>query len=106
MLEADLLPGRATRAGTRRFASRFPTLSGHFRTPDGPALSSIGLGTRPGEPNGADDLLYRAAVPRALECGLNVVDTAPSYRMQTSERALGASLRRLLAEGKVARDEA
>lgn len=105
MLEADLLPGRATRAGTRRFAGRFPTLSGHFRTPDGLALSSIGLGTRPGEPNGADDLLYRAAVPRALERGLNVVDTAPSYRMQTSERALGASLRRLLAEGKVARDE-
>ncbi len=105
MLETDLLPGRATREGTRRFADRFPTLSGHFRRPDGLALSSIGLGTRPGEPNGADDLLYRAAVPRALERGLNVLDTAPSYRMQTSERALGAALRRVLAEGRVAREE-
>ena len=105
MVDADLQPGRATREGTRRFAARFPTLSGHFRCPDGLELSSIGLGTRPGEPNGADDLLYRAAVARGLERGLNVLDTAPSYRMQTSERSLGAALRRLLAEGRVARDE-
>ncbi|MFQ5515832.1 MAG: aldo/keto reductase, partial [Myxococcota bacterium] len=63
------------------------------------------LGTAPGEPDGADDLLYREAVARALRGGLNVLDTALSYRMQTSERSLGAALRRAIAEGTVARDE-
>jgi len=104
MLDGDLLPGRATREGTRGFAARFPNLKGHFRRPDDLELSSLGLGTRPGEPNGGDDLLYRAAVPQALERGLNVFDTALSYRMQTSERCLGAALRRVFAEGQVERD--
>jgi aryl-alcohol dehydrogenase-like predicted oxidoreductase len=68
-------------------------------------LSSIGLGTRPGSLDGADDLLYRSAVPRALEQGINVFDTALSFRAQRSERALGAALRRAFAEGVAARDE-
>lgn len=97
--------GRATAAGTRRFAERFAHLPGHFRSPDGIALSSIGMGTRGGEAGAGDDLLYRGAVPRALERGVNVFDTALSYRSQRSERALGAALGRALHEGKVARDE-
>ena len=36
---------------------------------------------------------------------MNVFDTALSYRMQTSERALGAALGRRIAEGQVERDE-
>ena len=105
MREAELLAGFATDEGTLRFARRFPTLRGNFRCPDRLHLSSIGLGTRPGEPDGADDLLYRSAVPRSLERGVNVFDTALSYRMQTSERALGVALRRAIGEGLIARDE-
>ena len=97
--------GRATAVGTRRFAERFRHLPGHFRSPDGIALSSIGMGTRGGDAGAGDDLLYRGAVPRALERGINVFDTALSYRSQRSERAIGAALSRALAEGKVARDE-
>jgi aryl-alcohol dehydrogenase-like predicted oxidoreductase len=63
------------------------------------------MGTRPGEPGGVDDLGYRSAVLRALELGVNVFDTALSYRMQRSERTLGAVLRRALAEGRAAREE-
>jgi aryl-alcohol dehydrogenase-like predicted oxidoreductase len=100
----ELLAGRATRAGTRRFASRF-SLEAHFRCPDEIYLSSIGLGTRGGESDGGDDLLYRSSIPRALERGVNVFDTALRYRMQRSERTLGAALRRRIAEGQVTRDE-
>jgi aryl-alcohol dehydrogenase-like predicted oxidoreductase len=100
----ELLAGRATRGGTRRFASRF-SLEAHFRCPDEIYLSSIGLGTRGGESDGGDDLLYRSSIPRALERGVNVFDTALRYRMQRSERTLGAALRRRIAEGQVTRDE-
>jgi hypothetical protein len=93
MPESPLLPGRATAEGTRRFASRFPGLPGNFRKPDRLTLSSLGLGTKPGSPGGVDDLLYRSAVPRLLEGGVNVFDTSISYRQMTSERALGRALR-------------
>jgi aryl-alcohol dehydrogenase-like predicted oxidoreductase len=101
----ERVPGRATAQGTRRFAERFADLPGHFRAPDGIALASLGMGTRGGEPGGGDDFAYRSAVPRALEVGINVFDTALSYRAQRSERTLGAALRRAFAEKRVARDE-
>jgi aryl-alcohol dehydrogenase-like predicted oxidoreductase len=44
-------------------------------------------------------------VLRALELGCNVFDTAISYRAMTSERALGAALRRAFVRGTAARDE-
>jgi aryl-alcohol dehydrogenase-like predicted oxidoreductase len=97
--------GSATAGGTARFAARFAELPGHFRKPDRLLLSSIGLGTRPGDAGGADDLAYRGAVLTALERGVNVFDTALSYRMQRSERTLGAALRRAFAERLAARDE-
>jgi aryl-alcohol dehydrogenase-like predicted oxidoreductase len=105
MAEPDLLPGRATALGTRRFAERFPELPGHFRCPDRLSVSSLGLGTRAGEIGGVDDLLYRQAVPELLAGGVNLFDTALSDRMQTSERALGVALARAIREGVAARDE-
>lgn len=97
--------GRATPAGTARYAARFPQLPGHFRAPDGLALSSLALGMRNGEPGGVDDMLYREAVARCLEGGVNVFVTALSDRMQASERSLGAALERAFAGGGVRRDE-
>ncbi len=99
------IEGRATADGTGRFAARFAALPGHFRAPDRLRLSSLGLGTRPGDAAGADDLSYRSAVLSALELGVNVYDTALSYRLQRSERMLGAVLRRAFAERRVSRDE-
>ncbi len=101
----ELLPGRATAEGTRRYADRFADLPGHFRSPDQLWLSSLGLGTKSGGPRGADDLLYRGSIPRALAGGINVFDTALSYRMQASERTLGSALRRALAGEVARRDE-
>jgi aryl-alcohol dehydrogenase-like predicted oxidoreductase len=105
MPEAELLPGRATGDGTRRFAARFAALPNHFRRPDRLTLSSLGLGTKPGVPGGVDDLCYRSVVPRALEQGVNVFDTSLSYRHQTSERALGRALARAFRERVARRDE-
>lgn len=98
-------PGRATTAGTRRFADRMEVHPDHFSRPDELWLSSIALGTLRGDPGGVDDLLYRGAIADYLELGGNVLDTALSDRMQTSERALGRALGRALREGRVARDE-
>lgn len=98
-------PGRATAAGTRRFAERFAALPDHFRTPDRLAFSSLALGMRNGEPGGLDDMLYRSAVPRLLQGGVNVFVTALSDRAMSSERNLGVALERAFREGDARRDE-
>ena len=102
---SDLLPGRATSSGTRRFAGRFARLPSCFRQPDELSLSSLALGLRRGVPGGVDDLLYRRAVADCLAGGVNVFDTALSDRSQTSERALGRALARAFSEGHAQRDE-
>jgi aryl-alcohol dehydrogenase-like predicted oxidoreductase len=101
----DLLPGRATGEGTRRFAARQSCVDDHFARPDELWLSSIALGTLRGNPGGIDDLLYRSVVGDFLGWSGNVFNTALSDRMQTSERALGHALRRAVREQATARDE-
>ncbi len=103
--ENELIPGRATTAGTRAFADRQHASSDHFSRPDALWLASIGFGTLRGDPGGVDDLLYRSSLADYLEAAGNVVDTALSDRFQTSERAIGQALRRALREQKVAREE-
>ena len=104
-MDAGLTRGRATPEGTRRFAARFPDRPGHFRCPDRLEVASLGLGMRSGEAFGADDLLYRSAVPQVLQGGVNLFDTALSERMQMSERNLGTALERAFREGDARRDE-
>jgi hypothetical protein len=103
--ESTLLPGRATRQGTERFASRQNAEPDHFARPDDLSLSSIALGTLRGEPGGIDDLLYRSIVDDFVEASGNVFNTALSDRMQTSERALGQAIARLVREQAATRDE-
>ena len=101
------LAGYATAGGTRRYAQRFAAVAapGHFRERNALQVSSLGIGTYLGEPDAATDELYSGAVARALELGLNVVDTAINYRLQRSERSVGVALAGLVAAGKLARDE-
>jgi aryl-alcohol dehydrogenase-like predicted oxidoreductase len=103
--EISLLPGRATGKGTRRFADRQNAAPDHFARPDALWLSSVALGTLRGEPGGVDDLLYRSVCMDFVEAAGNVFNTALSDRMQTSERAVGNALARLVREGVIARDE-
>ncbi len=103
---SDLTPGRTTSEGTARFRDHFGRqFPGHFREAHHLWLSSIGLGTYLGEPDTATDTLYREAVHRALELGVNVFDTAVNYRHQRSERSIGEALAERIAAGKLRRDE-
>lgn len=101
------LEGYATAAGTQRYCDRFATCAaeGHFRERNSLWLSSLGVGTYLGEPDAQTDELYTRSVARALELGLNVVDTAINYRFQRSERSIAAALGLLVHQGKLARDE-
>jgi len=96
------MPGRATAPGTLRYAARFQgrSASGHFREiMGGLVLSSIGIGTYLGDPDDATDNRYTAAVVASVEGGVNVIDTAINYRLQRSERAIGAALQQLASQG-------
>lgn len=95
----------ATPQGTQRYRDRFSHLPGHFRQQHGWWLSSIGIGTYLGEPDAETDAGYTATVTRAVECGINVIDTASNYRFQRSERSIGAALKTLFDSGRAQRDE-
>ena len=93
----------ATAQGTARYRERFA--NAHFREEQGLSLSSIGIGTYLGNADEATDLNYTNAVVRAVQLGVNVVDTAANYRFQRSERAIGDALQILANEHGIARDE-
>jgi aryl-alcohol dehydrogenase-like predicted oxidoreductase len=99
------LPGSATAEGTAAYRARLGerAAAAHFRSWRGLTLSSLGIGTYLGPEDDPTDREYEAAVRRAVELGFNVVDSAVNYRRQRSERCVGAALRALVAEGRVAR---
>ena len=62
----------------------------------------MGLGTYLGRDDAVTDTLYQKAVERAVERGVNVLDTAINYRNQRSERAVGAALAAAIRRGALA----
>jgi len=104
--DGSLRPGRATEEGTRRYQERFRgrVAEDHFRVWREWSLSSIGIGTYLGDPSPEDDAAYRETVAATVRAGGNVIDTAINYRLQQSERSVGAALGTLLSEG-YGRDE-
>jgi aryl-alcohol dehydrogenase-like predicted oxidoreductase len=99
---------RATPAGTARFRERFADgFAADFFRPTTCELtvSSLGVGTYLGDSTDADDACYDRAIRTAIQCGINVVDTAINYRCQRSERAVGAALQQVFAAGHAVRDE-
>src|SRR5260370_15258840 len=96
-----MFAGGATAEGTARFRHAAAAASGHFRAAVGGLwLSSLGIGTCLGRDDAATDALYAASVRRALQLGINVIDSASTYRNQRSERAVGAAVR----ESGISRD--
>src|SRR6266849_959701 len=99
------LNGCATAEGTARYRERFHNAAeNHFRQAQDLWLSSIGIGTYLGDADEETDQRYVEAVARAVELGVNVIDTAANYRFQRSERAIGAALGNLFDRG-FAREE-
>jgi aryl-alcohol dehydrogenase-like predicted oxidoreductase len=68
-------------------------------------LSSIGIGTYLGNADDATDANYANAIVRAVQLGVNVIDSAANYRFQRSERSIGRALKTLATEHGVAREE-
>jgi aryl-alcohol dehydrogenase-like predicted oxidoreductase len=99
----------ATAQGTRRYAARFAdrAAAAHFREPVGwatpdeaaPLISSIGIGTYLGALDAQTDQAYTEAIVKAVEGGINVLDSAINYRLQRSERSVGAALAELARHG-------
>jgi aryl-alcohol dehydrogenase-like predicted oxidoreductase len=56
-------------------------------------LSALGIGSVLGAPTDEEDAAYGRALRRAIELGVNHVDTAINYRCQRSERVIGCVLR-------------
>ncbi len=100
----QLVAGHATVAGTADYAAKHPAVKGHYRSPQGLTLSSIGLGSYLGETGPAAEQAYEEAALVALNSGINVLDTAANYRDQASERDLGRGIARFMSSGG-ARDE-
>lgn len=99
---------RATSAGTASFARRFlPSFAADYFRPStfDLTLSSIGIGTYLGHSTDEADDAYVASISHAVECGVNMIDTAINYRNQRSECAVGTAIQRLLASGAVTRPE-
>ena len=95
------LTGSASAAGTDRYRDRFRDKIplDHFRQSQGLWMSSIGLGSYLGNYDDDTDEQYRQAVVRAVESGCNVIDSAINYRLQRSERSIGAALQDLTDRG-------
>ena len=95
------IPGAATLAGTERYRERFGDRihRDHFRQSQGLCMSSIGIGTYLGDYDDQTDHQYCQAISRAVQCGCNVIDSAINYRLQRSERAVGAALQDLSVKG-------
>jgi len=104
---ATLIAGSATAEGTKRYLARLAgtVVPAHFRELDGINVATVGLGTYLGREDGATDVMYQDAIARALELGVNVIDTAINYRHQRSERAVRAALASSIGGGTVQRDE-
>lgn len=101
-----MIRGWATPEGTAAYRSGLTTVTAeHFRAWRGLTLSSLGIGTYLGAEDDATDRAYRDAVIRAVQLGINVVDSAVNYRHQRSERAVGAALSVLLASGGATREQ-
>ena len=95
------ISGYATAEGTARYRARLAGLAAdeHFRLEQNLSLSSIGIGSYLGDYDAATDAGYTEAMVRAVELGINVIDTAANYRFQRSERAIGTALQQLIADG-------
>jgi len=105
--DATPIAGHATPEATRAYADRFTgeVGEGHFSDflKTRIRLSSIGIGTFPGEASPEVDAAYAAIIAEALARGINVIDTAAHYRYGRSLAAVGAGVRTALAQG-VARE--
>lgn len=99
-----MISGHATSEGTKKFATKYGSISDNYRTIQNLTLSNVGIGTYLGNPDNQTDLLVIDAIKKSILAGINVIDTAINYRAQKAERAVGKAISDLIQEGKIERD--
>lgn len=95
----------ASAEATARFSARFPLHQSFYRQAQSLTVSTLGIGSYLGEMTIEADRNYEESVVRAVQGGINFIDTSLNYRNQHSERNIGAALRHLISQGKASRDE-
>ena len=99
----SLIAGYATPEATQAYAEKHAAHSGegHFSefVKTRIRLSSIGVGSFPGEPSAEQDALTGQLVSDALQHGINVIDTAAHYRYGHALAAVGAGIKDAMAHG-------
>jgi len=97
----------ATPEATYGFAKRFAHYKDFYVRFDGLIFSKLGFGTFKKEPYKEENYTfdYKDALKMAICGGVNVIDTAISYRYQQSEREIGEVLETLIDSGEVKREE-
>jgi aryl-alcohol dehydrogenase-like predicted oxidoreductase len=101
-----MIKGKASAEGTATYARNHPKAhERHWKNALGLTLSSVGMGSYLGNADPITDGKYSAALVKALESGINVLDSAINYRYQRSERNLGAGLKKAVDAGLVQRDQ-
>jgi aryl-alcohol dehydrogenase-like predicted oxidoreductase len=101
-----MINGKATPEGTAAYARKHPAAHArHWKSALGLTVSSVGMGSYLGNADPITDGKYTNAMAKALECGINVIDSAINYRFQRSERNLGDGLKKAVDSGTVTRDQ-
>ena len=99
--------GKATPQGTQRYREKHQKYCdpSYFRNAGNLVISSIGLGTCLGKTDKQTNALVENAVVESVRRGVNLIDTAISYRNQEGEHSIGRGIRNLLESQEVSRDE-
>lgn len=101
-----MIPGFATLDGTANFAKRHSGVAkNYFKNFVGLTLSSVGVGTYLGNPDGLTDDMVRESIKTSVRSGINVIDTAINYRAQKAERSVGQAISELIQSGELKREE-
>lgn len=102
-----MILGKATPQGTQRYKQKHQEHydETYFRTAGDLLVSSIGLGSCLGKTDEQTNTLVQNAVVESVRRGVNLIDTAISYRHQEGERSIGKGIRQLLELQEASRDE-
>jgi aryl-alcohol dehydrogenase-like predicted oxidoreductase len=101
-----VVQGFATLDGTANFAKRqSKAAKNHFKNFAGLTLSSVGVGTYLGNPDGLTDNMVKESIKTSIKSGVNVIDTAINYRAQKAERSVGQAISELIQSGELKREE-
>jgi aryl-alcohol dehydrogenase-like predicted oxidoreductase len=101
------IQGKATLQGTSRYRDKHQSNCHikHFHQANEIIASSIGIGTHLGESNIQTNTLVTEAIIESVCHGINLIDSAISYRNQQGECSVAKAIHHLINSGKIQRDE-